>query len=119
MNLRDVSLCSFIRCGIISANFHAFLCNTIIQTGIYVKYRIFLCIILFFTVLPEHLKRKTQCEVCGGKGDLLCCNNCRALFHYECLSPSDKREASALILSNQWKCPLCTKVFDIFHFHFK
>lgn len=44
----------------------------------------------------------TKCRRCGEPGNLLCCDNCPAVYHLECIRPPLES-----IPDNQWLCCLC------------
>ena len=45
------------------------------------------------------------CSSCGGAGFLLCCDGCDRAFHFTCLDPPIKDEASEL--NEPWFCFIC------------
>ncbi|KAF0739673.1 hypothetical protein Ae201684P_014936 [Aphanomyces euteiches] len=50
---------------------------------------------------------RTQCEVCGKQGELICCDRCPSVFHTDCL-PRDH-----VVNVNPWLCPSCLQTpFD-------
>ncbi|KAL3688297.1 hypothetical protein R1sor_014606 [Riccia sorocarpa] len=46
----------------------------------------------------------SECFVCDGGGDLLCCENCPRVYHWECLSPPLTRTPPG-----KWLCPCCNE----------
>uniref|UniRef100_A0A5K3EWY1 Nucleosome-remodeling factor subunit BPTF n=2 Tax=Mesocestoides corti TaxID=53468 RepID=A0A5K3EWY1_MESCO len=42
------------------------------------------------------------CRVCRQSGEVLCCDNCPAVFHLSCLTPP-----LAAVPNTSWHCPLC------------
>ncbi|RHY32157.1 hypothetical protein DYB32_002807 [Aphanomyces invadans] len=56
---------------------------------------------------PEAIRNRTQCEVCGKQGTLLCCYRCPSVYHADCL-PRDH-----VINIDPWLCPTCLQTpFD-------
>eukprot|EP01105_Mastigella_eilhardi_P015037 TRINITY_DN341_c0_g1_i1.p1 TRINITY_DN341_c0_g1~~TRINITY_DN341_c0_g1_i1.p1 ORF type:complete len:1797 (+),score=533.93 TRINITY_DN341_c0_g1_i1:375-5393(+) len=56
------------------------------------------------TIIPEgEINEETDCcLICGGTGNLLCCDCCPKAFHLRCLVPPLKD-----VPEGTWKCPLC------------
>ncbi|RHY82116.1 hypothetical protein DYB35_006080 [Aphanomyces astaci] len=56
---------------------------------------------------PEAIHNRTQCEVCGKQGSLICCDRCPSVYHTDCL-PRDHA-----ITVDPWLCPSCLQTpFD-------
>jgi hypothetical protein len=65
-----------------------------------------------YGVLPtdaefESLENEDECGVCGGEGELLCCDGCIASYHRTCLDMSPNQ----VLPEGKWLCPEC-KVVD-------
>ncbi|KAI5296050.1 hypothetical protein KEM52_005913 [Ascosphaera acerosa] len=49
------------------------------------------------------------CHICGGSGELLCCDGCVHSFHFTCLEPPmDPKNPP----EGQWFCPDCTDKYE-------
>ena len=48
-----------------------------------------------------------ECHYCGEIGELLCCDGCPRVFHFECLIPPMRK---ADMPKGDWYCPLCKQV---------
>jgi hypothetical protein len=55
----------------------------------------------------ESLENDDECGVCGGEGELLCCDGCIASYHRSCLDMSPNQ----VLPEGKWLCPEC-KVVD-------
>ncbi|KAF0687285.1 Aste57867_20951 [Aphanomyces stellatus] len=56
---------------------------------------------------PDAPLNRTQCEVCGKQGTLICCDRCPSVYHPDCL-PRDH-----VINVDPWLCPSCLQTpFD-------
>ena len=47
---------------------------------------------------------ETDCHYCGNLGELLCCDGCPRVFHFECITPPLRK---ADMPKGDWYCPLC------------
>lgn len=50
------------------------------------------------------LQSEDFCSICHLGGDLLCCDNCTAVYHLGCLSPPLK-----VVPRGKWSCPRCVR----------
>ena len=50
---------------------------------------------------------KNECHYCGEIGELICCDGCPRVFHFECLIPPMRK---ADMPKGDWYCPLCKQV---------
>ena len=54
----------------------------------------------------ETLENEDECGVCGGEGELLCCDGCVGSYHRACLDMSE----SQVLPEGKWLCPECRVV---------
>lgn len=64
-----------------------------------------------FKVIDEDLKEKVRCKICNyilGDLEVLCCEECKGYFHFQCLSTHQLLSTRSPEIYKEWVCKDCS-----------